>query len=125
MKRWIRALERVGRDRWRWAVAWSALALAAFAASGCGVLRNVSAQATRYEEDDELYYASGPDAMVDRLGDPDEWKNRKDGDQLLMTAIWYCVESEYREVTWQSRVSETGTQFWAVIEDIARDCERE
>ena len=52
-------------------------------------------------------------------------KNHKEGDQLFMTAIWYCVEDEYREITWQSRVRNTGTQFWAVIDDIARDCERD
>jgi len=109
----------------RWIPGIAVGALFALAAGGCGVLRNVHAEANRYGEDDELYYASGPDAMTDRLGDPDEWKNHKEGDQLFMTAIWYCVEDEYREITWQSRVRNTGTQFWAVIDDIARDCERQ
>lgn len=109
----------------RWIPGVAACVIAGLLAAGCGVLRNVNAQATRYEDEDELYYASGPDAMVDRLGDPDEWTNDKDGDQLFMTAIWYCVENEYREITWHSRISETGSQFWAVVEDIARDCERE
>ena len=114
MKRWNRTV-----------AACAALALLALAAGGCSVLRNVHAEANRYGDDDDLYYAGGPDAMIDRLGDPDEWKNHKEGDQLFMTAVWYCVEDEYREVTWQSRVRESGTQFWAVVEDIARDCERE
>ena len=46
-------------------------------AAGCGVLRNVHAEANRYGEDDELYYASGPDAMRPRIRYlPSFWRAR-------------------------------------------------
>lgn len=104
---------------------WIVLVAACLALGGCAILRNVHAEADRKHDVDEYAESDhGPDAMVDRLGDPDEWKNHKDGDQLLMTAIWYCVEGEYREITWESRVQQRGTQYWAIVNDISRECEQ-
>jgi hypothetical protein len=99
-------------------------ALAALAACGCGGISAVTADLSNTDREEEDYLAAGPDALVERLGEPDEWRNREEGKELLMTAVWRCVEGEYREVTWRSRVRESGGQYWAVVEDISRECER-
>jgi hypothetical protein len=93
--------------------------------TGCSVLRGVHAEAQRSDLDDYEYEASGPDALVDRLGEPDTWANRKEGDRLYMTATWKCVEGAYREVTWESRVADSGRQFWSVVADKNEKCRRE
>lgn len=98
------------------------LLAAAVVLGGCGALRNIHAEANQVPEGED-FFGTGPDALVDRLGEPDEWDNRKDGDRLLMTATWICVEDEYREVTWQSRVGDDGTQYWAVVSDVSRGCD--
>lgn len=103
---------------------WLMAAAACVFLGGCSTLRGVHAEANRYDDEPGEVFDAGPDAFTERLGDPDEWKNHKEGDRLYMTAIWYCVEGEYREVTWQSRIRNSGTQFWAVVDDVARDCER-
>ncbi|MGQ0723234.1 MAG: hypothetical protein ACT4PE_16930 [Candidatus Eiseniibacteriota bacterium] len=97
-------------------------ALGALATSGCGGISAVTADLSNTDREEEDYLASGPDAFVERLGEPDEWKNREEKKDLLMTAVWRCVEGEYREVTWRSRVRESGGQYWAVVEDVSREC---
>jgi hypothetical protein len=101
-----------------------AAVLLAAAAGGCGGIRGVSADLSNTDREEEDYLAAGPDAFVERLGEPDEWKNREEGKELLMTAVWRCAEGKYREVTWRSRVRESGGQYWAVVEDISRECVR-
>jgi hypothetical protein len=83
----------------------------------------VSTDLTHDGRAEEEYLAGGPDAFVERMGEPDEWKNRTENDHLFMTAIWRCVDGEYREVTWRSRVQETGAQYWDVVEDVTRECD--
>ena len=92
--------------------------------SGCSVLRNVNAsvgsQNDIYEE--PVRPPSGPDALIDTLGEPDETTQSDDDGKLRMTAIWRCVEGNYREVTWESRQMDTHAE-WVVIEDITRGCD--
>ena len=51
---------------------------------------NVSVNRGFDEVDDaqEYYDTMSPEAFVDRLGEPDEWRNQGEGDRLEMTAIW-------------------------------------
>jgi hypothetical protein len=105
------------------AFAAAAAALVTLAMPGCGGIRAVTADLSNADREEEDYLAAGPDAFVERLGEPDEWRNREEKEHLLMTAVWRCVDGEYREVTWRSRVQESGAQYWAVVEDISRPCE--
>jgi hypothetical protein len=100
----------------------AAAVVAALFLSGCSVLRNVHAEADRSALPDEELVPSGPERLVELLGEPDEWRNEKEGDHLFMTAVWDCVEGEHREVTWQSRLRDSGRQYWAVVSDVSEKC---
>ena len=82
----------------------------------------------RYDdyEDEALYVdAMSPDAFTDRLGEPDEWKNEGTGDDLQMTAIWYCVDGQHRTAKWVITTRERGGDAWQLVQDESRDCDEE
>jgi len=89
--------------------------------AGCGALRHVNYEANRARDEDEML-ATGPDALRDLLGEPDEWTQEDVKGQLQITAVWYCVDKRYREVVWRSRIAEGGRQYWAVVSDVTEDC---
>ncbi|GJM44958.1 MAG: hypothetical protein DHS20C21_18000 [Gemmatimonadota bacterium] len=93
--------------------------------SGCGST-NVGLNRSFSEYGDALEYddAMSPESFVDRLGEPDEWKNEGEGDRLRMTAIWYCLDNEYREIQWRMMQRERGPQSWVVQEDVRRECDK-
>ena len=65
-----------------------------------------------------------PDAFVDRMGEPDEWRNEGKGDGLRMTAVWKCLDGERREVTWRIRGGDRrGHQQWQVVRDVRSEGE--
>jgi hypothetical protein len=98
------------------------IVLVSLALPGCGILRNIDANATRTLDDEDVYYLSGPDAMVERLGEPDVWTQDSEGEFLRMTLIWNCLEGESREVLWESRVKESGRAQWSVIQEKTGEC---
>ena len=63
-----------------------------------------------------------PDAFVERYGEPDEWRHEGQGSRLTMTAVWRCLDGEYREVVWRTanRTSD-GVQYWNVVRDVTRE----
>ncbi len=103
----------------------AALAAVLLPAIGCGSA-NVGMNRGFDDYDDAAEYddTMSPDAFADRLGEPDEWRNEGDGDALRMTAIWYCLDDEYREIQWRIQQRDRGPQTWVVIEDIRRDCKK-
>lgn len=67
--------------------------------------------------------AVSPQSFADRFGEPDVWRHDgEDDDRVSMTQIWYCVEGEYREVSWRLRQQEHGTS-WQIVNDISRACD--
>lgn len=88
---------------------------------GCGALRSVSYDAHREQDEHELL-ATGPDALRDLLGEPDEWSQEEVKDQLQITATWYCADGEYRQVVWRSRIRDRGRQYWTVVSDLTDEC---
>ncbi|MBZ0267041.1 hypothetical protein K8I85_02695 [bacterium] len=75
-------------------------------------------------EDDAAYHDTmSPDAFVDRLGEPDEWRNEGEGDDLRMVAIWNCLDDHRREITWRiAHDDHGGRQYWRVENDRRTDC---
>ena len=65
--------------------------------------------------------AQSPEGFVDRLGDPDEWRNEGKGDDVRMTAVWKCVDGQRREVVWRQQVGGTGASHWVVVSDTVHD----
>ena len=75
------------------------------------------------EMETEYFGAMSPDAFVDRLGEPDEWRNEGEGDNLRMVAVWNCLDGERREVTWRiAHSDETGRQYWRLDDDMREPC---
>jgi hypothetical protein len=68
--------------------------------------------------------AQSPEAFVDRLGEPDEWKNEGEGDDLRQTAVWKCRDGQDRTITWRLQESQKGVRRWVVVSDTSRkgDC---
>ena len=64
-----------------------------------------------------------PDAIVDRLGEPDTWTEEEVRGEQRMTLTWKCVEGEYRRMTW--RASRNAREPWVLIDDVTKkgDCE--
>ena len=88
--------------------------------SGCS---STSVQLTREADADETDVSS-PDAYVERFGEPDEWSREGEGEKLRMTAIWRCLDGEYREIVWRRQgVESKGRQTWVVIQDLTREGE--
>jgi hypothetical protein len=95
--------------------------LAGLFACGCGSSFRV--QTSDY--DDIQQTELGPDAFVERYGEADVWKNEKVGGDLQITAIWRCVNGEYREMVWRTQQREAGPQYWHLVKDVTRkgECE--
>jgi hypothetical protein len=75
------------------------------------------------EEDAEYHDAMSPDAFVDRLGEPDEWRNEGEGDRLQMIAVWNCLDGKRREITWRiAHDDHGGRQYWQLENDKRSDC---
>jgi hypothetical protein len=74
----------------------------------------------------EQFEAQSPEAFEERFGPPDEWKNKsaEEDHPLEMTAIWKCLDGQYREVTWRMQDSQKGVRHWVVVSDTSRkgDC---
>ena len=68
--------------------------------------------------------AQTPEAFVDRLGEPAEWKTEGEGEHARQTALWKCIDGQDRTVTWQMQESQKGVRHWVVISDTSRkgDC---
>jgi hypothetical protein len=98
--------------------------LAGLALAGCS---STSIRAEREFDDpaDEaaLWEAESPEGFVERLGDPDEWRNEGEGDDLRMTAVWKCLEGRGREVAWRLQESGKGLRRWVVVSDTSREGE--
>jgi hypothetical protein len=95
------------------------LLLAALAvAAGCGSTKvGMERRSDEYEGPTQYQDTMSPDAFVDRLGEPDEWKSEGEGDQLRMIAIWNCLKGERREVTWRIGGGEAPHPGWTLISD--------
>ena len=65
--------------------------------------------------------AQSPEGFVDRLGDPDEWRNEGKGDDLRMIAVWKCLDGQDREVVWRQQVAGNGVVHWLVVSDTVRE----
>jgi hypothetical protein len=76
-------------------------------------------------EEEEAWEAQSPDAFVDRLGEPDEWRNEGEDDDLRMTAVWKCLDGKDREVTWRHQDSDRGVRRWVVVSDTLKEAECE
>jgi hypothetical protein len=88
--------------------------------SACG---STTLQLNREHDPDEADVSS-PDAYVERFGEPDEWRRDGEGDKLRMTAIWRCLDGEYREVVWRRQAAEArARELWVVIQDSTREGE--
>ncbi len=75
-------------------------------------------------EEEAAWDAQSPEAFADRLGEPDEWKNEGEGDDLRMTAVWKCVDGHRREIVWRQQDSAKGLRHWVVVSDTSREgCE--
>jgi hypothetical protein len=82
--------------------------------SGCGSSFRV--QTADYDEVQQAEL--GPDAFVKRYGEADVWKQEKVGGDLQITAIWRCVNGEYREMVWRTQQREAGRQYWHLVRDV-------
>ncbi|HMB69942.1 MAG TPA: hypothetical protein VKU85_11555 [bacterium] len=92
-------------------------------AGGCGHTNvNINREFDNHGDAEEYDDTMSPESFVDRLGEPDVWRNEGEGDKLRMTAIWYCLDDEYREVRWRIHQRNHGGQSWVVTEDIRREC---
>jgi hypothetical protein len=75
------------------------------------------------EQDTEYHDTLSPDAFVDRLGEPDEWRNEGEGDGLKMIALWNCLDGHRREITWRiAHDDHGGRQYWRLESDERSDC---
>ncbi|NNE44801.1 MAG: hypothetical protein HKN12_11390 [Gemmatimonadetes bacterium] len=95
------------------------------AAFGCSVFRNIDASVNREADiyDEPLHIESGPDVLIDALGEPDETNQSSENGRLRMTSVWNCVDGTYRKVTWESRQQDSRRE-WVVIEDVSEECRR-
>lgn len=68
--------------------------------------------------------AQSPEAFVDRLGEPAEWKKEGEGENTRQTAIWKCIDGQDRTITWRLQESQKGVRRWVVVSDTSRkgDC---
>ncbi len=73
------------------------------------------------EDEEEYVDMMSPDGFVDRLGEPDEWKNEGSDDDLRMSAIWKCSHGKHRTVAWVIGTRERGGQGWRLVQDETRD----
>jgi hypothetical protein len=71
--------------------------------------------------DDDQIEATSPDAFAERWGEPDETKNEKVGGELQTTAIWYCLDGQYREMVWRLRRREDGRPYWFLASDVTKE----
>ncbi len=69
------------------------------------------------------YDAQSPDGFVERLGDPDEWRNEGEGSDLRMIAVWRCLDGKDREVVWRQQESGRGVGRWIVVSDTTREAD--
>lgn len=77
------------------------------------------------EKDHEYQDTMSPDALVDRLGEPDEWRNEGEGDRLKMIAVWNCLDGKRREITWRiNHDDHGGRQYWQLENDQRSECVR-
>jgi hypothetical protein len=75
-------------------------------------------------EEEAAYEVQSPEAFVERLGEPDSWKNEGEDEDLRMTAVWKCVDGQTREVVWRQQDSGRGLRRWVVVSDTSREgCE--
>jgi hypothetical protein len=94
-----------------------------FLAAVLSACASTSIQLNREHDPDDAN-ASSPDAYVERFGEPDEWRRDGEGDKLRMTAIWRCLDGEYREVVWRRQAADAGgREGWVVVQDTTREGE--
>ena len=86
-------------------ILWIVVAAGVVVSSGCG---GSSFRVRGQDYDEVAQEEMGPDAFVDRYGEADVWKSEKVGGELQITAIWRCVDGEYREMVWRTQQHEAG-----------------
>lgn len=108
------------RSAWRLAATVSAVALAGCSSTSVGLNRSYE----DFGDQDLNDEAQSPDAFVDRLGEPDEWKKEGEGSNARQTAIWKCVDGQDRTITWRLQESQKGVSRWVLVSDTSRkgDC---
>ena len=68
--------------------------------------------------------AQSPEAFVERLGEPTEWKKDSEGSDPEQTAVWKCLDGKDRTVVWRLQDSQKGVRRWVVVSDtsVKGDC---
>jgi len=75
------------------------------------------------EDEAAVWDSQSPDAFVDRLGEPDEWINEGEDDDVRMTATWRCLDGKDRVVTWRQQPTSRGVLRWAVVSDTSQEAD--
>lgn len=113
------------RIQWRSTLLLAPAALLLAALSGCS---STSVRLNRdYDDPNEGALeaeAQSPEAFVERLGEPTEWKKDSGGSDPEQTAVWKCLDGKDRTVVWRLQDSQKGVRHWVVVSDtsVKGDC---